>query len=117
MIGERTHVTFIDSWFVRREKLLDILRNKMIDPADQGGTIPSLVNVKRSRNASSSSEDEEEDEEEGDKKNNQEGRQRKDEEDDGKVDEQGGTAYREKVPEWLSMIENGIKLSGPVTDL
>ncbi|XP_017794506.1 PREDICTED: uncharacterized protein LOC108576096 [Habropoda laboriosa] len=86
------------------EKLLDILRNKMAGVADQG-TVAGLINAKRARNASSSSEGEQEDEGE------------EDEEDDGNVDDDGDTVYKEKVHERLSMIENGIKLSGPVTDL
>lgn len=117
MIGERTHVTFIDSSFVRLEKLMDILHDKMVDATDQEGTIPCLANVKRARNTSSSSDDQEDDEDKTEGKDHQEEKQRKDEEDEGKVDEQGGTAYREKVSEWLSMIESGVKLSGPVTDL
>ncbi|KAK9309120.1 hypothetical protein QLX08_001082 [Tetragonisca angustula] len=113
MIGERTHVTFIDSSFVRLEKLMDILHDKMIDATGQEGTIPCLANVIRARNTSSSSDDQEETE----GNDRQEEKQRKDEEDESKMDEQGETAYREKVSEWLSMIESGIKLSGPVTDL
>lgn len=79
------------------------------------------ANVKRARNVSSSSgedeegEEEEKEEEDGEKRRNLEGVE---EEDDGNVDEDNGvTAFREKVPEWMSMIDSGIKLSGPVTDL
>ncbi|KAK1134705.1 hypothetical protein K0M31_007485 [Melipona bicolor] len=89
----------------------------MIDATGQEGIIPCLANVKRARNTSSSSDDQEEDEDQAEGNDHQEEKQRKDEEDEGKVDEQGGTAYREKVSEWLSMIESGVKLSGPVTDL
>lgn len=99
------------------EKLMDILHDKMIDATGQEGTIPCLANVKRARNTSSSSDDQEEDEDQAEGNDHQEEKQRKDKEDEGKVDEQGGTTYREKVSEWLSMIESGVKLSGPVTDL
>lgn len=109
------------------EKLLDILHNKMITGQE---TVSGMANVKRARNVSSSSgeDDEEEEEEEEDdddceeKRRDRGGRvEREDEEeDDGNVDEEednGVTAFREKVPEWMSMIDSGIKLSGPVTDL
>ena len=87
----------------------------MIGTTDQETGDPVGTKVKRLRNAStSSSEQDLDEEEEGD-----EGRQRDDEEDDGNVDDDDGkgTPYREKVADRMPVIENGIKLSGPVTDL
>ncbi|CAL7939508.1 unnamed protein product [Xylocopa violacea] len=97
------------------EKLLGILRNKMIGTADQS-TTPGLVNAKRVRNALPSSVDEE-DEGEEDEGDHGKGMRRGEEEDDGNVDVDARSTCKEKLPEWFSMIENGIKLSGPVTDL
>ena len=81
-------------------------------------TVSGMANVKRARNVSSSSGEDDCEE----KRRDRGGRvEREDEEeDDGNVDEEednGVTAFREKVPEWMSMIDSGIKLSGPVTDL
>lgn len=97
----------------------------MIGATDQG-TVSGLANVKRATNVSSSSEEDEEGEEEEEEKDGEKRRRRRnhrvereEDEEDGNVDDDGGgvTAFREKVPEWMSMIDSGIKLSGPVTDL
>lgn len=101
----------------------------MIGATDQE-TVSGLANVKRATNVSSSSEEDEEGEEEEEEDGEKRRRRRRnhrvereedeeEEEEDGNVDDDGSgaTAFREKVPEWMSMIDSGIKLSGPVTDL
>lgn len=86
----------------------------MIGTTDQETGDAVGTKVKRLRNASTSSSEQDLDEEEEE----DEERQRDDEEDDGNVDDDGkGTPYREKIADRLPVIENGIKLSGPVTDL
>lgn len=95
----------------------------MIGATDQEA-VSGMANVKRARNVSSSSgedeegeEEEDDDDDDGEKRRNR-GAVEDEEEDDDNVDEDNGvTAFREKLPEWMSMIDSGIKLSGPVTDL
>lgn len=95
----------------------------MIIVAKDQGPTPDLINAKCTRNVSSSSEEGEEEEENEEEEKEEdhavnEGRKcLEDEEDDGNVDDDRGMVFRDKFPERLSAIENGIKLSGPVTDL
>ncbi|XP_076238514.1 uncharacterized protein LOC143181792 [Calliopsis andreniformis] len=94
----RASKTLAESHVAKLEKLLDILRNKVIDAVDgkQSKDGPGLIKAKRARNV-----EEEEEEEE----RNQE------DEEDGDVDGEREVRVTDRL------LENGINLSGPVTDL
>lgn len=88
------------SSFARLEKLLDILRNKVIDAADgeqsKDPGNPSSVKVRPARSVSGLEAEQD--------------AEKREEDEDG--DEEA--SFREKV---AALVENGIKVSGPVTDL
>ncbi|XP_017881527.1 uncharacterized protein LOC108625764 isoform X2 [Ceratina calcarata] len=88
------------------DKLLDVPRDKTIGAAGQGTASPGSINPKRARNASSSDDEDQTEERQGDVRQGEE-------EDGGNVNDDEGILPR-RVPEWFS---NGIKMSGPVTDL
>ena len=87
------------------EKRLGVQRNKMIGATDgdPGVDGPSLARARRGGSSSSEGEQDEA------------GKQQEDEEDDGDVDGDNRAVFRESVLD--RFMENGIKLSGPVTDL
>ncbi|XP_076656473.1 uncharacterized protein LOC143361098 [Halictus rubicundus] len=96
---------YVSCRYSTREKLLDILRSKVIGEKDEETIDQGSIKVKRARSVSS----DEEDELDGP------ARQQEDEDDDGDVDGDKGTTFTEKIDRFA--VENGGKLSGPVTDL